>query len=187
MIIHTLGPKTTDAYLATLAYCQQQRLVADIQLHDSFEVIIDNLASYKGDALLIPAAFKSHKIEDLDWAKLNYNMSDRLSIKDTFHLPLMPMVLVENTNYQVDKAIIHAATEGLLDDFMTVKNPTFDLTRQVIYADSKAVALTDFFTEGYHYAIVSKDHYEEIAQHKFGYTIKKEYDTSMVWVVYNIF
>ena len=114
MKLHTLGPVGTDSEQAAKAYITDQTLV----LHQDFESILTHLDDYAGDQILVPAAFKSHQLPALNWANFNYLVWEKATIVATFARPLMTLVVVENTAYVRNVAVIHAATEGLLTQYL---------------------------------------------------------------------
>ena len=104
MKLHTLGPVGTDSEQAAKDYITDQTLV----LHQDVESILTHLDDYAGDQILVPAAFKSHQLPALDWANFNYLAWEKATIVVTFARPLMTLVVVENTAYARNVAVIHA-------------------------------------------------------------------------------
>ena len=84
MKLHTLGPVGTDSEQAAKDYITDQTLV----LHQDFESILTHLV--------------------LDWANFNYLAWEKATIVVTFARPLMTLVVVENTAYARNVAVIHA-------------------------------------------------------------------------------
>ncbi len=140
MNIHTLGPTGTDSDRAAQHYLTHETLI----LHTSFEEIIMNFHNYRGDKILMPVAFKSNKLDGIDWAEFNYLNWMNLEIESTFSLPLMAMSLIENTQYQRNIALIHAATEGLMKRYLTKIALNNAAGPSIVFAPSKVVALQDF-------------------------------------------
>lgn len=82
-------------------------------MHNSFEEILLNLAQYKNDYLIIPAAFKSEELK-MSWGELHYQYLERLKLIDSFQNPLDELVIVENLNNKTGIGYTHAATSNLL-------------------------------------------------------------------------
>ena len=107
MKLHTLGPSGTDSEQAAQYYLTDETLI----LHNSFEEVLLHLSDYKGDKIILPVAFKSNQEPDLNWADFNYLNWSQLTIEKTFSLPLMTMGVIENTQFERNVAIVHAATD----------------------------------------------------------------------------
>ncbi len=121
MKLHTLGPVGTDSEQAAKAYITDQTLV----LHQDFESILTHLDDYAGDQILVPAAFKSHQLPALNWANFNYLVWEKATIV----------------------AVIHAATEGLLTQYLRADGLDNAWGPSVIFAPSKPVAMSAFIND----------------------------------------
>lgn len=174
-IVHTLGPTSTDSYAAA------QYIPGDeenqIELHDNFDDIIENLQDYTDEYLLIPAAYQS-KHSDFGWRELAYQYWDRLKIETVYHHPLKTMCLITNPQFRQNKAIIHPATTNLLSFYF--KEQQLDMP--VHYAGSKASAYERFVDRKYRYSIVSEDSLRSTDS----YQVVKKYHPDMVWCLYHI-
>ncbi|HEY4400277.1 MAG TPA: hypothetical protein VGM95_07085 [Lactobacillaceae bacterium] len=173
MNLHTLGPANTDSARAARHYLTDQSLV----LHDSFEAILQHLRAYRGDELLMPVAFTSREQPDLNWADFNYVSADKVHLKASFVLPLMPLILVENTAYQRDEAVIHAATEGLLRQYLASE------VGEIEFVASKPVAQAVFLARQSRYTIVSADTFTSVDAR---YVVRRRFEPQMIWAVYDI-
>ncbi len=183
MNIHTLGPTGTDSDRAAQHYLTHETLI----LHTSFEEIIMNFHNYRGDKILMPVAFKSNKLDGIDWAEFNYLNWMNLEIESTFSLPLMTMSLVENTQYQRNIALIHAATEGLMKRYLTKIALNNAAGPSIVFAPSKVVALQDFIKNQNRFTIISEEHFKKIAESSDEkYQIRQVLKPQMIWVVYKI-
>ncbi|ANZ57492.1 hypothetical protein BGL34_06140 [Fructilactobacillus lindneri] len=113
MKLHTLGPAATDSNAAA-EYYQNIEITQSIQieLHQSYEEILHNLRQYRGDYLLIPAAFQS--ITGLSWGQTHYRYLDQLQLRKTFIHQLNPLVLVKKQGNNAQIGYTHAATADLL-------------------------------------------------------------------------
>lgn len=116
--LNTLGPEATDSWAAAVTYSQKHP-EADYQIvgHASFETILENLAAFKGERLLLPAAFKSLKL-GIAWGDVHYLYLRQMTLIDSFVMPLNPLLLVENTMVKNDLAYTHAATGALLLQYL---------------------------------------------------------------------
>lgn len=173
--IHTLGPASTDSVAAAahIPGGADHRLV----LHDSFDEIITNLAQFRGDYFLVPAAYQS-KQNNFGWRELSYQYWDQLTLESVYHHPLKTMCLIENSNFKQNKAIIHPATTNLLNSYLDKAK----LAIPIHYAGSKASAYEKFVRAQYRFSIVSQDAIDPDA----GYQILKTYHPDMVWCLYHI-
>ncbi|MHA8138171.1 hypothetical protein ACYATM_03855 [Lactobacillaceae bacterium Scapto_B20] len=176
--LHTLGPDTTDSYKAAEYLKQVNPIYQDtsIELHDSFESIYTNLADFAGDFFLVPVAYNDKNGDN--WGTNNYRYWNQLKVVDTFHLPTMKMILAENEALSNHTAIIHAATNELLDQFESATNQQLETD----YVPSKPLAQKEFEAGQYQYAIFSKQGFEPHATFK----ILQEYQPEMVWCLYQI-
>ncbi|MBZ6010960.1 hypothetical protein [Leuconostoc gelidum] len=183
MNIHTLGPTGTDSDRAAQHYLTHETLI----LHTSFEEIIMNFHNYRGDKILMPVAFKSNKLGGIDWAEFNYLNWMNLEIESTFSLPLMTMSLVENTQYQRNIALIHAATEGLMKRYLTKIALNNAAGPSIVFASSKIVALQDFIKKQNRFTIISEEQFKKIPESSDEkYQIRQVLKPQMIWVVYKI-
>ncbi|MHA8110808.1 hypothetical protein ACYATP_04825 [Lactobacillaceae bacterium Melli_B4] len=177
-ILHTLGPDTTDSYKAAEYFKTNndnyQRTA--IQLHDSFEAIYEHLADFSGDLFLVPVAYNDKNGDN--WGTNNYRYWKQLKIVDTFHLPTMPMLLVENLALTNHTAIIHAATQELLDHFERSTNQKLATD----YVPSKPLAQQAFEDGQYQYAIFSQQAFSPHGSFK----VLQEYQPEMIWCLYQI-
>lgn len=183
MKLHTLGPVGTDSEQAAKAYMTDQTLV----LHHDFEKMLTHLDAYAGDQILVPAAFKSHQLPDLNWANFNYLAWEKATIVDTFVRPLMTLIVVENVAYARNVAIIHAATEGLLAQYLRVNGLDNAWGPSVIFAPSKPVAMSDFIKDQNRFTIVSEAQFLKLPESEDpNYQVRQRLSPQMVWVVYQI-
>ncbi|CAM3159183.1 hypothetical protein [Leuconostoc rapi] len=183
MKLHTLGPIGTDSQLAAQYYVTHEELV----LHQSFEDILTHLDDYVGEQLIMPVAFKSNQVQDLNWADMNYLEWARLDIISTFSLPLMPMSLIENVAYQRNIAIIHAATEGLLRQYLRTNHLDNAWGPSIIFSPSKPVAMSDFINDQNRFTIVSEKQFLKLPESENpNYHIRQQLAPQMIWVVYQI-
>ncbi|MCD2257351.1 amino acid biosynthesis protein [Agrilactobacillus fermenti] len=113
MLIHTLGPTTTDSCLAIQTYLAQQHVTAQIQLHPNYETILTHLTDYKSEYLWIPAAFQSQVLHET-WGDIHYCQLDHLDLQTSFTNQLDQLLLLENTLVTNQIAFTHAATAKLL-------------------------------------------------------------------------
>ncbi|KRM61932.1 hypothetical protein FC26_GL001003 [Paucilactobacillus vaccinostercus DSM 20634] len=173
--IHTLGPKATDSYEASQHIPGTEE--NEIVLHDSFDDIIEDLAQYAGDYLLLPAAYQS-KQSDFGWRELSYEYWDRLKLETVYHHPLKTLCLIANFDFQQNKAVIHPATTNLLNAYLKKQQ----LSLSIHYAGSKAKAYDKFVAGGYRFTIVSEDSLEP----GHPYQMIQKYHPDMVWCLYHI-
>ncbi|BAP86563.1 hypothetical protein LOOC260_120570 [Paucilactobacillus hokkaidonensis JCM 18461] len=173
--IHTLGPNTTDS-VAAAAHIPGN-VEYQLVLHDSFDEIISNLPQLQGDYFLVPTAYQS-KQSDFGWRELSYQYWDQLELESVYHHPLKTMCLIENLQFEQNKAIVHPATTNLLNGYLNQKN----LTIPIHYAGSKASAYKKFVRDGYRFSIISQDLLEADSK----YQIIKTYHPDMVWCLYHI-
>ncbi|MEJ6401111.1 hypothetical protein [Nicoliella lavandulae] len=179
--LHTLGPKATDSFRAAQYLIHHHDKFKDeaIVLHDSFETIYQHLKSYSGDYFLVPTAYQSRTNHE-SWASNNYYFWQDLSIVDTFFLPTYPMLLVENQDINNHHAVLHAATNELMNQFES----TLDAPLERSYVTSKPLAKTAFAEGKFQYAIFSKP--ATPLSFEFHDRILQEYHIDMVWCVYEI-
>lgn len=174
-IIHTLGPESTDSVAAAAHIPDEDE--HQLILHDSFDEIIANLDQFRGDYFLVPAAYQS-KQSDFGWRELSYQYWDQLTLASVYHHPLKTMCLIENPDFEQDKAIVHPATTNLLNSYLSKK----ELTIPIHYAGSKASAYERFVRDRYRFSIVSQD----VLEPQSNYRILKSYHPDMVWCLYHI-
>ncbi|WDF82991.1 hypothetical protein PQ472_01745 [Lacticaseibacillus pabuli] len=180
MQTHTLGPETTDSFRAAEYFKAHLQPDTTIVLHDDFADILTNLPAIAGQQFLIPAAYQNAK-GDLSWREFNYNASGVAKINTTFHLPLMPMVLVENLQPRRGEAVFHPATKQLFESVI----PLAGLSQRPM--TSKALVLGSFLRRGSRYAIVTEEFFKEAtAASAAQYRILKRFPGEMVWVVYDV-
>ncbi|MCT8389754.1 hypothetical protein D0501_06675 [Leuconostoc holzapfelii] len=183
MKLHTLGPVGTDSEQAANHYKTTQTLV----LHQDFEEILTNLAHFSGDQILVPAAFKSNRLPDLNWANFNYLSWEQATIVDTFTLPLMTLIVVENVAYARNVAVIHAATEGLLAQYLRANGLDNAWGPSVVFAPSKPVAMSDFIKAQNRFTIISEAQFLKLPESEDPkYQVRQRLSPQMVWVVYQI-
>ncbi|GMA68851.1 amino acid biosynthesis protein [Leuconostoc litchii] len=183
MKLHTLGPSGTDSECAAQYYLTDETLV----LHNSFEEILLNLKSFSGDKIILPVAFKSNQEPTLNWADFNYlNWSD-LQVEATFSLPLMTMSVIENVQYNRNVALVHAATEGLMRQYLTSVNLDNAWGPSIMFAPSKVVALKDFIKDQNRFTIISEEQFKKLPESSDEkYQIRQQLKPHMVWVVYRV-
>ena len=183
MKLHTLGPTETDSQRAAMHFITTQKIV----LHDSFEEIFLHLDDYVGDQLIVPVAFKSNRLPELNWADINYSEWQRLAIVTTFALPLLTLSLVENTKFKRNVAIIHAATEGLLLRYLREQGLDNAWGPSVVFSPSKPVALAGFINDQNRFTIISEEQFLKLPESEDPkYQVRQSLQPQMVWVVYQI-
>ncbi|WP_220739826.1 hypothetical protein [Leuconostoc miyukkimchii] len=183
MKLHTLGPKGTDSELAAQHYLTHQKLI----LHQSFEEILLHLDDYIGEQIIMPVAFKSNTVPELNWTDVNYLQWERLDIVTTFSLPLMTLSLIENTEFDRNVAVIHAATEGLLRHYLRTHNLDNAWGPSLRFVSSKPVAMSDFINDQNRFTIVSETQFIKLPESEDPkYSVRQQLKPSMIWVVYQI-
>ncbi|MGX7051443.1 hypothetical protein [Leuconostoc palmae] len=183
MKLHTLGPSGTDSERAAKHFITNETLI----LHDSFEEILTNLDNYIGDQVILPVAFKSNKIPTLNWADINYLEWQRLDIISTFSLPLMTLSLIENLSFERNVAVIHAATEGLLQKYLKQEGLDNAWGPSVIFSPSKPAAMSDFIKNQNRFTIISEEEFLKLSESENPkYQVKQRLHPQMIWVVYQI-
>lgn len=179
--IHTLGPTTSDSFVAYKYACDKYAEIAHAKLflHSSYSDIYNHLKEMSGDLILVPVAYKGKEASD-NWTDNNFKYSEILSIVDSFVLPTKKMVLLENLDAQYDKAIIHPATT------IYIKTHAEKLGRniKIDFADSKPLAFSIFIKENYRYTIASYDVYLNNKYEKV--KICETFSPQMIWCVYKI-
>jgi len=97
------------------------------------------------------------------------------------------MSLIENTQYQRNIALIHAATEGLMKRYLTKIALNNAAGPSIVFAPSKVVALQDFIKNQNRFTIISEEHFKKIAESSDEkYQIRQVLKPQMIWVVYKI-
>ncbi|MBS9336339.1 hypothetical protein [Fructobacillus papyrifericola] len=178
-LIHTLGPKETDANLAarTLQDEDPHYRGLPIQLHPDFSSVYANLATYKGDYFLVPVGYQGPAGDS--WTSQHYAHWQELSIQKTWAAPTMEMLLVENTEVQNGKAVSHKTTTALLDDFASQNMLSLD----VDYVPAKPLAADSFLKGDYQYAIFSQNAEVKL---KASHRIIERFQPEMIWCLYQI-
>ncbi|MDI6552294.1 hypothetical protein [Leuconostoc falkenbergense] len=183
MNLHTLGPIGTDSQIAATHYMTNQTLI----LHDTFEEILTHLSDFSGDELIMPVAFKSNQEQNLNWVDFNYLSWENITVRATFSLPLMPLIVVENLAYQRNIALTHAATEGLMKRYLTKVGLDDAWGPSVIFSPSKMVAMTDFIHDQDRLTIISADQFNKLPESRDSrYVVRQTLKPPMIWVVYHI-
>ncbi|MCI1858327.1 MAG: hypothetical protein LKI94_01275 [Sporolactobacillus sp.] len=177
MIIHTLGPETTDSSEAARYYLHRQAGQGRIVLHERFEAIIERLPTYGGDMLLIPAAYKS--ADGSDWADFHYTQLNRLKLVDCFHRPLQPLVLIRRKIAAHETAYTHPATAVLLKNYLHAVGSRASLC----FAGSKDLAYRRYCEQQGRYVLTGMNSVRHGADDG---TIEATYTADMVWCVYQI-
>lgn len=175
MKIHTLGPSATDSYAAAQQYNREECLGnAKIVGHPSFENILTNLNAYSRDYLLIPAAFKSPKMQE-SWGDIHYEKLDQMQLENCFMTHLDPLVIVKRTDIHNGIGYTHAATAQLLAQ--TIGNGV-----DVKTASSKYRAYQLYQSQNAEYVLTNEKNVTLQANEK----IVKRLTPSMVWCLYQI-
>lgn len=177
MIIHTLGPSSTDSYAVAESLLQSED--DGIVEYPSFDSLLHNIDSLSEQYALFPVAFKSAR-KDYGWKEFNYDYWDKVDLVDVFQRKTKPMVLVKNKYYSQDQAMIHPATTIFLKKYLTAQNEQ----TAIEFADSKYKAWTAFCKKNLKYTIISEDVFEK--EKKAEYTIEARYEPVMVWCLYKI-
>ncbi|WP_208560711.1 hypothetical protein [Marinilactibacillus kalidii] len=177
MIIHTLGPNSTDSYAAAESLLKSDE--DDIVAYPSFDNLLHTIESLKGEHVLFPVAFKSARRE-YGWKEFNYDYWDKVELVEVFQKKTKPMVLVRNHRYTEDAAMIHPATTIFMKKYLA---STSEQTL-INFADSKYKAWTAFCKKNLKYTIISEDVFEKekYPEHE----IQERYEPVMVWCLYKI-
>lgn len=176
MKIHTLGPNATDSYAAAVQYNQEECLgKAKIIGHSSFENILTHLNAYSRDYLLIPAAFKSPKLQE-SWGDIHYEKLDQMKLQNCFMTNLDPLVVVKRLDVFDHIGYTHAATKQLLE-----QSVIDDIN--VTTAPSKYDAYQRYLANDAEYVLTNE---KNITLHKNEQIIKR-LTPSMVWCLYHIY
>lgn len=174
MIINTLGPTATDCFYAI----NRIKLKVDvIVLYDSFDSIVNCFDKLKGQYILLPVAFES-SIKNYSWKDFNFEYHKRIEIVDSFHSFTKGMVLIENCNYKINRAIIQPATEILMLNYL--KKKSMDL--RIDFTHSKVMANKKFLEEGYRFSIVS----QETIINNDDIIICETFFPEMIWCLYRV-
>lgn len=181
MNIHTLGPHESDSF-CTLKKILHENIEkkALIKLHKSYEEIILNLKKYKGDFFFLPVAFK-FKNEPYGWGEFNFEHQNNVKLKEIYYESTMPMYLVENLDYKLNKAIIHPATEIYIRNYCKNSNSMIEID----YESSKVLAYEKMKSDNYRLCIISKQVYENDQENK-SCKIRKTFKPKMLWCMYEI-
>ena len=97
--------------------------------------------------------------------------------------PTMPVLPIENHSYSNNSALVHLATQVLLEQHLR----SLDLTDTVMldYADSKPEALRLFLEAGYRYTIASEEVFFASAACN-GIDIIERFCPEMIWCLYRV-
>lgn len=174
MRLHTLGPAATDSYAAAQTYNDTHFSGgATIVGHPSFEEILTNLAAYAGDALIIPAAFKSTRLHAA-WGDVHYALLAQMTLSDCFMTQLDPLVVVQRLDADNRIGYTHAATAQLLQ--RTVQPVVLQT------ASSKYLAYQAYQQNQAAYVLTNE---KNVTLQKNERLIKR-FTPSMVWCYYQI-
>lgn len=177
MRIHTLGPDSSDSYVAAKSILQSEE--DDVIDYPSFDSLIHNIRQLREDYVLFPVAFQSAR-KEYGWKEFNYDYWDRVELIQVFSKKTKPMLLVKNRKHTENKAMIHPATEIFMKKYLkSVGESTV-----ISYTDSKYKAWTAFYKKKLKYTIVSEDVYEKEKQEEF--VVEERYEPEMVWCLYKI-
>jgi hypothetical protein len=177
MIIHTLGPSSTDSYTVAKSFMQSED--DEIVQYPSFDNLLHIIDQLTGQYVLFPVAFKSAR-KDYGWKEFNYDYWDKVDLVNVFQRKTKPMVLVKNRQYKQNRAMIHPATTIFLKKYLIKENEnTF-----IEFTDSKYKAWLAFCKKNLRYTIISEDVFER--EKKEAYTIEARYEPVMVWCLYKI-
>ena len=174
LIINTLGPEDTDSYTVALKTITSS--LDKIILYSSFDDIIEHLSELVNQYILIPVAFES-SFTKYDWKDFNFEFWEYLEIKSVISRKTKPMVLLENLEHEINKAIIHPATKIFMTNYLNSLNNKID----IIFEKSKVCAFERFKSEKYRYTICSKD-----AINNDCYLIKDIFEPHMIWCLYRV-
>ncbi|TPR14314.1 hypothetical protein [Apilactobacillus timberlakei] len=184
MILNTLGPKSTDSYEAAKFVKNKIFPKINIQLHDSFDDIYENLSELEGECILVPVAYRSSSSSS-NWVDNNYKYWNKLDIINTFVLSTMPMLLVKNDDIKIKNMILHPSTIAYLKDFEN----EFDININAEFDRSKPIVLDKFINENFRYSIVSENLLNEYINNKiinFNVDIIHKYQPKMIWCIYKV-
>lgn len=176
MRIHTLGPRETDSYSAAKSLKGENKIV----IYNSFEEIFSRIKEFKGDYILIPTAYENIS-HNYGWKDFNFQYWECLKLHIVFKKYTKPMLLIENSQFKIDKVIVHPATEIFAKTYLDKENRNC----QIEYANSKYLAWKRFLQNKYRYTIISKDVFEETDTDS-KLKVLEEYKPIMVWCLYKI-
>ncbi|MFT8361567.1 MAG: hypothetical protein ABF586_00525 [Sporolactobacillus sp.] len=177
MLIHTLGPEATDSYQAAAYYIEETACDGQICLHACFDEIINHLDNYRGDYLIIPAAFKSNQAH-CDWADFHYTYLDRLTLVTCFRHPLDPLILIQRQNPVSSAAYTHPSTAALLERYLLETGERL----AICYTDSKYLAYARYIDTKARYVLTNQRNSHLSPQEK----VVRRYTPDMVWCLYKI-
>lgn len=170
MKLHTLGPAETDSAAAAAQYCQTHPAL-QVAYHPSFEELYAHLTKYRGDQLLVPAAYQSPV--GLSWGQLHYRYLAALTLVDGFLYELAPLVLAELPTRANQRAYVHPANADLLRQLIP--------TAEICLCPSKITAADQFLADG-RYVITSQ---AALPAH-LPLRIHQRWTVPMLWSVYLI-
>lgn len=136
MILHTLGPEATDSNAAAKWYAKQHSEIK-IQLHDNFLAVLNHLADYQGDEILIPMAYQDANGNSL--GDYHYRLLGKMQLVDVFLTDLNPIVVLEKQSTS-HKLYTHPATMAIAKQYQN--------DNQIELADSKYVAYQNYQKDG---------------------------------------
>lgn len=177
MIIHTLGPSSTDSYAVAESLLQSED--DGIVEYPSFDSLLHNMDQLSGQHVLFPVAFKSAR-KNYGWKEFNYDYWDKVDLVKVFQQKTKPMLLVKNNYPAENRAMIHPATTIFLKKYLAAKNED----TVIDFTDSKYKAWSAFRKKNLKYTIISEDVFER--EKKAAYTVEARYEPVMVWCLYKI-
>lgn len=183
MTICTLGPKGTDSYNALLYWCRKNNnKFYNVKLFNTFELLFENLQ--KNEYIIMPVGYSNRNNSRMaNWVDYHFKYMDNLKLITQFSLNTKEMILIENKDYLINKAIIHSSTY----QFLLNTNINYD---GIDFCDSKVKAFELFCDNKYKYVICSKDvalssdFYNKT--NKNSYKIIKKFRPTMIWAVYKV-
>lgn len=176
MIIHTLGPESTDSFGALLSIVESSKKIV---CHKSFDDIIENLHLFVDEYIFLPTAYQSHK-RDYGWKDFNFQYWNQIELMTVFARPTKPMVLLKNKRWESDKAIIHPATKIFIEKYL---NRMGEHTT-MMFAKSKFSAWEIFKRDSLKYTIISLENFKD--KDYPNYSIIEEYTPQMIWCLYKV-
>lgn len=177
MIIHTLGPDSTDSYAAAERFMQSEDDA--IVEYPSFDSLLHSIDELKGQYVLFPAAFQSAR-KNYGWKEFNYDYWDKVELVEVFQKKTKPMILVKNIKHAENRAMIHPATTIFMKKYLKAK----DEQTRIDFTDSKYKAWTAFRKKNLKYTIISEDVFEQEKQSS--HVIEERYEPVMIWCLYKI-
>lgn len=181
IIINTLGPQTTDSYRAAEYWIKKNKYENfEIVGYKSFESLFRSVK--ESQHIVMPLGYSNRNGQEFKgWVDFHFRFWDELEIYEVFELHTKEMVLLNNRQYKKNGIVIQSATYQLAKSTIDLED------RMFFYSPSKALALEEFLKHGYQYTICSKDNYvQKGLEKRSNYTIVKEYNPIMVWIVYRI-